>query len=77
MLGIKQSTQTPIIHWETGQIPPSVECILNVLKFVKNLNCDNSLVKQVYNDQLCLKLLFKTHDNNIYQIRQTLAFNLK
>ena len=37
MLGIKQSTQTSIIHWETGQIPPSVECILNVLKFVKRL----------------------------------------
>ena len=59
MLGVKQSTPTLMVYGETGQMPPSVECISNVLKFVNRLEFinDNSLVKQVYKDQIRLSSL--------------------
>ena len=70
-LGVKQSTSSIIVIGETGQIPPSTDCMCNVVKFLNRLEYmdNNVLVRKVYNE-LCFleKCGFKTWYSKAWEL---------
>ena len=51
-LGVKQSTSTMMVYGETGQFPPSINCLHNTLCFLNRISYMNTdtLVRQVYEE---------------------------
>jgi len=52
VLQVKATTSNLIVIGECGELPPSILCHINVLCFMKRLQClpENKLVKQVFNE---------------------------
>ena len=72
-LYVKQSTSNIITIGECGQIPPSVVCHTNVIKYmhrIKDMN-DHHIVKQVYNELSRLhELGFTTWCSRVWKLVQ-------
>ena len=72
-LGIKQSTSTLMVYGETGQFPPSIDCIYNTICFLNRIACMNSdtLVRQAYEELNALQVCgFQTWCGKAWELMQ-------